>query len=149
MSPFLQLKPFDAPYFSLHFSFLSAQIQQSRRRFLLCYQIDIILSNTNYCHDFIYKCIVLFKNGSPKKALPFLARSFFWWVMPLIYRGYKEVLSAKNLPKLDREHSCVKIAPEFEAYWQQEVSTCHKYYSFLRFRNFMPILNQIHRIYQT
>ncbi|KAG1691094.1 Multidrug resistance-associated protein 1 [Nymphon striatum] len=82
--------------------------------FLSCYPDHIPTSNKD-------KHLVK-PNSTPEDSSSVLSQITFWWLNPLVIRGYKQPLVEEDQWSLAPRRRCVKLYNRFQHYWQAEIS---------------------------
>ena len=60
-----------------------------------------------------------YKSLSPEEKAGVFSRTFLWWVNPLIIDGYKRLLSAEDLPKINSEFASAPLRDAMQKGWDQ------------------------------
>jgi ATP-binding cassette subfamily C (CFTR/MRP) protein 1 len=59
----------------------------------------------------------VYKHLSPESTAGIFSRLFFWWLNPLFFKGYKNILAVKDLPSLDDELSTTRVQIAMQQSW--------------------------------
>ncbi|KAG1691095.1 Canalicular multispecific organic anion transporter 2 [Nymphon striatum] len=65
---------------------------------------------------------ILKLNSTPEDSSSVLSQITFWWLNPLVIRGYKQPLVEEDQWSLAPRRRCVKLYNRFQHYWQAEIS---------------------------
>lgn len=60
-----------------------------------------------------------YRNTSPEALAGILGRSFFWWLIPTLNRGYYVSLELDDLPHLDPKLSVPRLQARFSQVWKR------------------------------
>ncbi|KAH8696125.1 ABC multidrug transporter [Talaromyces proteolyticus] len=58
-----------------------------------------------------------YQNLSPEALGGLISRSLFWWLNPILYHGYKNILEIEQLPPLDVKLSAVRLQADLVNFW--------------------------------
>lgn len=63
---------------------------------------------------------VICKVGDKRRLSSFPCKLTFMWVTPLIYKGYKEIISLRNVWTVDDDESSEFLHETFTKAWERE-----------------------------
>ena len=59
----------------------------------------------------------------PQEEANFVSRIMFWWIIPLLWKGWRRPLQQDDLYEVrDKDQSC-KLTKRLEEKWEQEVQS--------------------------
>jgi hypothetical protein len=62
----------------------------------------------------------------PEQHAGFPARLTFWWLLPLVLRGYRGPLTREDLWSLNPADTSDRVVPHFQQQWQKQLDKAHK-----------------------